>query len=266
MILIVGQNGFLAKSVTRRHDAAGFRFITHDQIDDERVFDGVTSLVNLAVDPRYMRLAYDELFDFELRVGKMIAARDIHYVMLSSRKVYSPEALMSATEHSATGGVDDYGRSKRTTEQALGGMLGSKLTVFRLANVAGFDDQWDRPTFMARMLSGLRSHGRITLDISPFARRDFITDDVLTDTIVQAAKMRVGGCFNLGSGVALEIGRLAGWIIEGFGRGELLSTSPQLRDEFVLDVAKLKAQFDVQCTRDDIKSKCLEVGRRLRGV
>lgn len=266
MILVVGRNGFLAKSVARRPDAAEFRCITHDQIADERVFDGVTSLINLAVDPRYMHLPYDESFDFELRVGTMVAARNIHYVMLSSRKVYSPEALMSAKEDSETGGVDDYGRSKRITEQELGEILGSRLTVFRVANVAGFDDQWDRPTFMARMLSGLRSQGRITLDISPFARRDFITDDAVADTIVRAAKMRLGGCFNLGSGVALEIGRLAGWIIKGHGRGELRSTSSELRDEFVLDVAKLNDRFGVQCTLDDIESKCLDTGRGLRGA
>jgi dTDP-4-dehydrorhamnose reductase/UDP-glucose 4-epimerase len=266
MILIVGRNGFLSKSVARRPDAMNFKFITHKEINDVGVFDGVTSLVNLAVDPRYMALPYQEIFDFELQVGKAIATSDIHYVMLSSRKVYSPEVLMSATEDALAGGIDDYGRSKRTTEKALSEILGPRLTVFRLANVAGFDDQWDRPTFMARMLSGLLSQGRISLDLSPFARRDFITDDAVAEAVIQAAQRRIGGCFNLGSGISLGIGQLAVWIIEGFGRGELLSSDPTIRDEFVLDATKLEEQFGVLCTLDDIKSKCLEAGRGLRGV
>lgn len=266
MILIVGRNGFLAKSVARRPDAANFRFISHEQIDDVDVFDGVTSLVNLAVDPRYMTQSYQETFDFELRVGKAIATSDIHYVLLSSRKVYSPEVLMSVTEDAATGGVDDYGRNKRTTEKALEEILGRRLTIFRLANVAGFDDQWDRPTFMARMLSGLRSEGRVSLDLSPFARRDFITDDAVAEAVIRAAKIQPGGYFNLGSGIALGIGQLAIWIIDGFGRGELLSTRPEIRDEFCLNVVKLETQFGKLCTVDDIRNKCFDAGRGLRFV
>jgi len=266
MILIVGSSGFLAKALARRPDADKFRFISHEETEDVSVYDGVSCLVNVAVDPRYMTDPYDESFDFELRLGKRIATSNIHYVMLSSRKVYSSDVLMPAAEDDSTSGVDDYGRSKRTTEKALEEILGCRLTVFRLANVAGFDDQWNRPTFMPRMLSGLRSEGRISLDLSPFARRDFITDDAVAEALIQAAKIQPGGCFNLGSGIALGIGQLAIWIIDGFGSGELLSTGPEIRDEFCLNVAKLESQFGKLCTVDDIRNKCFDAGRGLKFV
>jgi UDP-glucose 4-epimerase len=264
--LIIGCNGFLARSVARRPDAEKFRFISHGDIDNEGVFNDVTSLINLAVDPRYMTLPYDEVFDFELQVGKQIADRNIHYVMASSRKVYSPDSLLNATEKSPTIGVDEYGRSKRITEVALSKILGRNLTIFRLANVTGFDDQWDRQTFMARMLSSLRSDRRITLDINPSAQRDFITDDAAVEAMVQSATKRIGGCFNLGSGIGLGIGQLAEWIIDGFGSGEIVSTSDEIRDEFILNVTHLNKYFSVLCTQNCITKKCFDAGRNLKSV
>ena len=47
-----------------------------------------------------------------------------------------------------------------------------------------------------------------------------------------------GGVLNVGSGIALPTGRLALWVLEGYGRGELVIESPREHDAFVLDVGR----------------------------
>ena len=62
------------------------------------------------------------------------------------------------------------------------------------------------------------------------------------------------GVLNLGSGVALPVGRLALWLIEGFGRGRLVVESPEERDSFVLDTRNLKALLGgAGCGHEDLR-------------
>ena len=72
-----------------------------------------------------------------------------------------------------------------------------------------------------------------------------------------------GGILNVGSGIALPTGRLALWLLEGYGRGELVIASPRERDAFVLDVGRLTRRYGSPCTYDELRDACLELGRRL---
>ena len=53
------------------------------------------------------------------------------------------------------------------------------------------------------------------------------------------------------------------WIIEGFGRGELVIEQPREHDAFVLDVGRLTALYGTPCTLSDLRERCLDLGRRL---
>jgi dTDP-4-dehydrorhamnose reductase/UDP-glucose 4-epimerase len=73
-----------------------------------------------------------------------------------------------------------------------------------------------------------------------------------------------GGVWNVGSGIGLPTGRLALWIMEGFGGGELLIESHEEKDRFVLDIARLETRFGRPCSLDDLRERCLTLGRDLR--
>ena len=66
---------------------------------------------------------------------------------------------------------------------------------------------------------------------------------------------------NVGSGIALPTGRLALWVLEGYGRGELVIEAPHEHDAFVL--TRLISLYGPPCSVDDLRDTCLEVGRRL---
>jgi UDP-glucose 4-epimerase len=68
---------------------------------------------------------------------------------------------------------------------------------------------------------------------------------------------------NIGSGIALPTGGVALWVLEGYGRGELVIERPQEHDAFVLDVVRLRSLYGPPCTYEELRTSCLELGRRL---
>ena len=67
---------------------------------------------------------------------------------------------------------------------------------------------------------------------------------------------------NVGSGLALPTGRLALWIMQGFGGGELLVASYEEKDRFVLDIGRLEARYGRPCSLEDLERRCLDLGPR----
>jgi UDP-glucose 4-epimerase len=99
--------------------------------------------------------------------------------------------------------------------------------------------------------------------MSPFVKRDFLPVERAAELLARIAAAPPGGVLNLGSGIALPAGRIALWILEGFGRGELVIRSGEERDPFVLDVTRLRSLYDEPCTFEDLRASCLAIGRRL---
>jgi dTDP-4-dehydrorhamnose reductase/UDP-glucose 4-epimerase len=261
-LLVVGRNSFIARHflATCPEPASA---VDHDAIDRPDLLDGIDRIVSFARHPLLGSEDYrPETMDPDLRLARRIAGREIDYVMLSSRKVYAPSPRPLA-ESAPIAPHDRYGRHKLATEQALGERLGTRLTILRLANVFGDERQAGRRTFLALSLDQLAREGRIRFEMSPFVARDFLPVQTCARLLAQIAVAPPGGILNVGSGIALPTGRLALWVLEGFGRGELVIESPEERDAFVLDVGRLTRSYGPPCTYEELRGSCLELGRRL---
>ena len=262
-ILIVGRNSFLARQVLGALPAERVRAVGHDQIDRPDLLDGVATVVNFARHPLLGSEHYrPEAMDADLRLAERIGTRRIAYLMLSSRKVYAPGPEPLA-ETAPTGPTDAYGRAKLSAEQSLRQRLGERLTILRLANVFGYERTLGRRTFLSLVLERLRAENEIHLDISPFVARDFLPAASFASLLGRIAQAPPGGILNVGSGIALPTGRLALWILEGYGQGRLVITSPREHDPFVLDIARLKGLHGRPCSLDDLRRACLDLGHRL---
>ncbi len=99
--------------------------------------------------------------------------------------------------------------------------------------------------------------------MSPFVQRDFLPVEACARLIARLAAAPPGGIVNVGSGIGLPTGRLALWIIEGYGRGELVIASPAEKDAFLLDVSRLERLCGAPCSYDELRRSCLALGRRL---
>jgi UDP-glucose 4-epimerase len=260
--VVVGSGSFIARTLAGLPEGASCRFLPHAAATDEGAFQGASCILNCALDPRWRREDCPPGEDLDLRLGALAARQGAHYVMLSSRKVYRPDHQLGAAEDAPLGPADAYGRNKLRAEQGLRDLLGDGLSVLRIGNVIGWEP--GRTTFMGTMLSSLRRDGRITLDVSPFVERDFLPAETLARRLAAVMRGRPAGTWNLGSGGATAVGRLALWLIEGFGRGSLTVTSPRMADAFRLDVSALAARLGGDWTpAPPLDEYCRSLGRSL---
>jgi UDP-glucose 4-epimerase len=262
-ILVVGRGSFLAGHLLGALPVARVRAVGHEETRRADLLDGVACVVNCARHPLLGSADYRPLtMDPDLRLARRLGEREIAYVMLSSRKVYAPGTGPLA-ESAPTGPTDLYGRHKLAAEERLRGLLGERLTVLRLANVFGYERGPARRTFLSLALDRLEREGAIHFDMSPFVKRDFLPVESCARLLAAIATAPPGGILNVGSGFGLPTGRLALWILEGFGRGRLVIDAPREHDAFVLDVGRLRALYGEPCALAEIRARAVGIGRRL---
>lgn len=260
-VLVVGR-GFLGRAIAA---ALGdtVRLVSHDAIGDPSILDGVTSVVWAGRHPALGTPAWRIEADLEPRLAEHAAERGVAFVSLGTRKVYaaSPRPLR---EDNPLAPTDLYGRQKLALEERLAAIDGLRLTRLRIANVFGFERLPGRSSFSTRLLATLAVEGEVRLDASPFTVRDFLPVEAAAAWIARLARDPPGGLLNLGSGIGTPIGRLALWVIEGFGRGRLVIESPAERDGFVLAVDRLRALLPGAVIDEAaLRAAARAVGRRL---
>ncbi len=261
--IVVGRSSLLAREFAARHADAVLRAIGHAQAGDPALYEGARCVVNFAFAPGLEHSAYDAALDIDRRAAEQAARRGIHYVMISSRRVYAPEAQWNAAETSPAVGMGDYGRNKLRIEGALRERLGDRLTVLRPGNVLAYEPLAGRQRFGAYLQHQLAATGRIRLSVDPSARRDVLPVEFFCRVVRAAVQRRIGGVFNVGAGRATRVGDAARWLIEGYGAGELVVAVTQPPDEFQLDSTQLKAVFGLECGEGAVARAMREIGRRI---
>jgi UDP-glucose 4-epimerase len=261
-VLVVGQHSFIARHFLAALDQP-VTAVGHDAIDRPDLLEGIDRAISCARHPLLGSEDYrPATMDPDLRLAERVAGRGIDYVMLSTRKVYAPSARPLA-ETAPTGPQERYGQHKLAIEGALRERLGERLTILRLANVFGYERGQSRRTFFSLTLEGLAREGRIRFDMSPFVERDFLPVEACARVLARIVAAPPGGVLNVGSGIGVPSGRLALWVLEGYGRGKLVIESPREHDAFVLDVGELTRRYGPPCTYDELRASCIDLGRRL---
>ena len=262
-ILLVGKNSFIAGHLLSALPSGRVRAVSHDAVDAPDLLEGVGTVINAARHPASSGPDYDlDAFDPDVRLAERIGDRDIQMIMLSSRKVYAASDG-PLREDAPLGPGDAYGANKLRAEERVSDLLGDRLTLLRLANIFGDERVPGRRSFLAMLLTRLKEQNQIRYDMSPFVERDFLPVEILAGLLARIVRKPPGGVMNVGSGIALPTGRIALWIMQGFGGGELLIDSHEEKDPFVLDIGRLEACYGRPCRLGDLNARCLALGKAL---
>jgi len=259
-VLVIGSGSFIAKhwrqisSLDQRHvDRHGVADLSTAPVD---------VVVNCATSPDFKATTYDEALDLDLRAARLASKHGAHFVMLSTRKVYAQsKTLVALDEESTLGPSDQYGSNKLESERRIQALLGDRCTILRIANVFGFE--LGRRSFFGLAMTKLKHEKRIVLDVSPFTARDFISAHHLGRILDGICAKRPSGIVNVGSGHALQLGRIAQWLIEGYGAGALEVIDVAERDAFVMNVAKLDSIVGTGFSSHDFESNIRLIGKQL---
>ena len=269
-IVVVGAGSMIARALRQQPASAGWRYLAHGEALGERAWlAGARCVVNLAFDPRLKAEPYDPARDVDLRLAGMLAEHEAAYVMVSTRMVYGlppPDGRLS--EEIAPQPANYYGRAKLAAERAVAGLLGNRLTVLRLSNIFDVSEaEGGRRSFFGIATTALREQGRIVLDISPFVERDFLSAALCAKRIATVAVRPLPGLFNVGAGSPVPTGRIAQWLIAGFGSGSLLISNMREYDGFWLDIERSRRAWGfAPVSAAEIRDDCIAIGRHLRGL
>lgn len=267
-IAVVGGSSFIGQALQGLAQTAGWRFIDrHTALASDTWLEGVDCLLNCAFDSSLKAEPYSPERDIDVQLANRLQHHtQVRYLMLSSRMVYGPAGGDGCLHEALSPQPSNlYGRAKWTTEQALRALLGDRLTVLRLSNVCGYELVPGRRSFFAMAMASLRDQGRIVLDMSPFVERDFLPVEILAEALVRIAEQPQAGLFNLGAGHGVACGRIAQWLIEGYGGGELLVNNLREYDPFWLDIRSAREAYGFTgVSAALVRDYCLNLGQRLR--
>ena len=264
MIVVVGKTSFIAREFLATQDRAYTTAVGHAELGKIKDIPNITCIINFAFAPELYNGIYHPELDIDKKLAVFAAARGIHYVMMSSRKVYNAECQWGAREDALVAGQDSYGKNKILIEQELVQLLGSKLTILRPGNVLGFERQLGRTRFGAYMLNQLADKNEIKLTISPLVRRDIVPVDYFCEVLGQVVKQKTSGVINVGAGQAVAVGQIARSILEGFGRGQLIADSTKITDEFQLDSERLASELGLTCGVERVVKFSKSLGAQLK--
>lgn len=262
-VLVVGESGFLSQAMLKAWGSRAQGLSWREALYPSQLA-GAQWVLNGALDPRQMSELLSPEEDFDLQLAQKAVEAGAHYVMLSTRKVYDRAAQWGAREDDLAVGQDVYGQNKAQTEARIREVVPEdRLLIARVANVVGPERVPGRRSFMAMMLGSLADRGEISFNMSPFVRRDFITDRFFADSMKGLVESGASGLVNVGSGQPLMTGELAMALLEGFGQGSFRVTDPRVFDEFWLDVSRLKSWTGLEADPESVRELCREEGRKL---
>lgn len=266
-ITLIGKTGFMAKALQDAGIGKDWLWLSHvEALEKKDWLDTTDCIINFAYAPELRREEYNENLDVDTKIAKVIKDKSIHYIMLSSRMVYGhPDGAEELHEDLVSEPLNVYGANKEIIEGKLFGILGKdRVTALRLSNIFGFEP--NRKSFFGMALTKLAGEGRITYDMNPFVKRDFMSVWRFGQALETIAKSPKGGIYNLGSGYGAETGLIAEWLIEGYGKGELLITDIRRYDIFWLNMDKTYEAFDIpKLTLEDLHADCLKCGQDMKG-
>ena len=263
-ILIIGKNSFLANELIKKIEPNSFLTISHKEALARDVFEGIDCIINFSYNPKLSEVTYEERLDVDYLVRKKIIDLNIHYVMISTRKVYGGNSKWNSKEVDELRPRDYYGVNKKETEKRLLKIGEKNLTILRVGNVMGEELNVGRVRMGSYLINSLKTVENIKISYSLKSRKDVISSDYFVKVLVWVVDNKPNGIYNIGSGCSQEIGEIGRWLIQGYGKGKISSQSSKIEDEFQLDCAKFKKLSGLIESPDELERYITNIGRRLR--
>ena len=264
MILLIGENSFIAKSFIKQFPGA----ITCTHLNYHNVpLNDIKVIINLSFNPKFYVESYDQEFDIDYQIARKIIDKNIRYIMVSSRRVYGNYKGVPFSEMESCNPVDYYGENKYIIENNLNKIIGNNLFILRAGNVFGNEFDASRVRLGSYLINQLIiNNGNINLSMSMNTIKNIISIYNFVSVLSSFAKINIpGGIYNVGSNTATEVGVVAKNLILGFGGdGKIFVNRDEIVDPFDLDVSKLAGVINNNSFDEKIDDYLVRIGRDVR--
>lgn len=264
-VVVIGDDSYIALNINRKltdFDVVYLKY--YNCFDDINILLNADCIINFSISPNFSlgKMEEDEILD--IKIAKLIANKKIHYIFLSSRKVYGmSDDLLIHKEDDPLQGSDWYSKNKIYTERKLSAILHDSLSILRISNIIGEPiNRLGYKTFIGWICESFLKNGQIIFNQNSNSMKDFVTKDFIHECIYRVIDRRLIGIFNVSAGFPTSVKHVVlGYVSDKnivFKADDLKCT-----DQFILDNSKILSALGINFTIDDVNSYLLKCNKQL---
>ena len=137
-VLIIGKRGFIGLHLNNYLKKKKFRTkkISFKELKKyQNILNNFDFIINTSINRNYISKKYNEKFDNDLKISKLINNHKTIYCFISTRKVYSSKANIK--EKSKLYPQSHYSKNKLITEKKISKILKKNFLILRVSNIIG---------------------------------------------------------------------------------------------------------------------------------
>ena len=259
-ILIIGKRGFIGNSLFKYLK----KFYKVKQISFKDTFKFKSKIskfdcvINTSIDKNYIKNKYNEKFDNDFRISKLINNKKIIYCFISTRKVYPSKANLR--ENSKLSPKSNYSKNKLITERKLSKKLRDNLVILRVSNIIGDKSLTKKiqKTFVDIFFENVQKG--IDIDNGK-AFKDFLSIDKFCQIFKNIIKYNLKGTYNVSIGQKVYLNDIISWLNK-FNKRKLKKIKIKKNSEsFYLNNKKLMSKIKINNSIKDLEKYCYQLSK-----
>ncbi len=261
-ILIIGERGFIGKYLYKY--LKKFFYLKKISFKDLKKFKNKLNnfdfIINSSINKNYILKKYDERFDNDYRISKLIDNQKTIYCFISTRKVYPSKANLK--ERSKLSPKSHYSKNKLITEKKISKKLRTNLLVLRVSNIIGDTKTSKRihRTFIDIFHRNIQKG--IVLDNGKIFK-DFLSIDKFCQILKEIINKKLIGTYNVSIGQKVYLNDLISWLIKFNNKKLKIKKDVNLNKEsFYLNNRKLMSKIKIKNSIKELKVFCHKYSKR----
>ena len=259
-ILIIGKRGFIGVNLAKY--LKKFYNVKHIGFKDLKKFkfkiNNFNYIVNTSINKNYIINKYNEKFDNDLKISKLINDKKIIYTFISTCKVYPSKT--NVRENTKLLPKSNYSKNKLITEQKLGKKFKDNLIILRVSNIIGDKSLIKKihRTFIDIFFENIKKG--IIID-NGNAFKDFLAIDKFCQIFRNIIKKNLVGIYNVSIGQKVYLNDLIEWLNK-FNKKKLKKIKTMKKsDSFYLNNKKLMSKIKIKNSLTDLRRYCYKLSK-----
>ena len=260
-ILIIGKRGFIGnnlyKYLKKFYKVKQISFKEFVKFKPE--INYYNHIINTSINKNYINNKYNEKFDNDLKISKLINNKETIYSFISTRKVYPSKANLR--ENSQLLPKTNYSKNKLITEKKLIKKFKDNLVILRVSNIIGDRSLTKKihQTFIDIFFENIEK-GIIIDNGKTF--KDFLSIDKFCQIFKNIIKNNLVGIYNISIGQKVYLNDLVFWLNKyNKKKPKNIKKSKKKIESFYLNNQKLMSKIKLKNSLKDLKKYCYQLSK-----
>jgi len=261
-VLIIGKRGFIGQHLYKfLRNSFHLKNISFKDVKKfKKRLNNFDFIINSSINKKYILRKYNEKFDNDYKISKLINNQKTIYCLISTRKVYPSRANLN--ENSKLTPKSHYSKNKLITEQKITKKLKKNFLILRVSNIIGNTDISKRihNTFIDIFQRNIKKG--ILFDNGK-AFKDFLSIDKFCQILEKIIKKKLTGIYNVSIGQKVYLNDLISWLNKFNTNKFKIKKNVNLnKDSFYLNNKKLMSKIKIQNSIKELKTYCQKYSKR----